>query len=236
MSWSVHLKLSLASFRLEVDLSTNGGPITLIGPNGSGKTTLLRAIAGAHSPESAKLEIAGRSLMNTQAGIDLPPEERRVGYVPQGFGLFPHLSALENVAFAAPASLASSERRDLARKQLAEFELTPLEARLPETLSGGEKQRVALARALLTEPDILLLDEPLSALDAGARRRVRSQLFDRIRRDKAAILVTHDIRDARALGAPVFALEEGRVVQHGSIDELSASPKSDFIAEFFNSA
>jgi len=236
MSWSVDLKLKLGRFTLEVDLSLDEGPITIIGPNGSGKSTLLRAIAGAYALEFAKIEVAGRSLVHTEQGIELPPEERRIGYVPQGFGLFPHLSVLDNIAFAAPTSLSTSERRERARAQLQEMDASALEHRLPATLSGGERQRIALARALFSDPDILLLDEPLAALDAGARRRVRAQLVEQIRPDRPAILVTHDVRDARALGAPIYALEAGRVVQQGRVEELSSAPKTDFIAEFFSPA
>ena len=235
MSWRVDIRLTLGAFDLAVDLDVEAGPITLIGPNGSGKTTLLRTIAGAHRPTAGRVKLGERLIYDAEAGVDLPPEERKVGYVPQGFGLFPHLSALDNVAFAWASRATREERRAQAMKLLEQMDAAPLAHRAPMTLSGGEKQRVALARALMIEPEILLLDEPLSALDAAARRSVRGYLVERLTESgRPAILVTHDARDALALDAPVYVIEGGKVVQHGSCSALAAAPATEFVAEFFD--
>ena len=238
MRWQVRAKLQLGALDLDVDLEGDRTPVALIGPNGSGKTTLLRTIAGAHRPAAGLIQLGERVLFDADRGIDLPPERRRVGYVPQGFGLFPHLSALDNVAFAWSARrprIDRRARRDAALALLARLGCEALANRTPSALSGGERQRVALARALMIEPWILLLDEPLSALDATARRSLRGYLAERLaRQDCPSVVITHDARDVRALGARVVVLERGRVVQRGRPDELTARPATAFVAEFFD--
>jgi len=160
-----------------------------------------------------------------------------VGYVPQGYGLFPHLRVLDNVRF----GLAGSSQRDNGARASALAVLEQLEAdhlaeRWPDTLSGGERQRVALARALVTEPHILLLDEPLAALDAAARRTMRRRLAERLEESAVpAMVITHDIRDIVALSADVHVMEEGRIVQRGPADALAAHPATEFVAEVFGS-
>lgn len=227
------------SFDLSATIEGDGAPVLLIGPNASGKTTLLRVIAGAYQPASGRISVGGRVLYDSGQGICLAPEKRRVGYVPQGYGLFPHLSVVENVAFGLAATRPKPARADrlaTAARTLARIECGHLSRRLPPTLSGGEKQRVALARALLPEPDLLLLDEPLAAMDTAARRRFRGYLARHLaERDTPAIVVTHDVRDVYALGQPtVYALEAGSVVQHGTPEALAARPATDFLAEFFS--
>ena len=205
---------------LDLDVRLDGAtrPVALVGPNGSGKTTLLRTIAGAYRPSTGFIAVGDRVLFDSASGIDLPPEERRVGYVPQGYGLFPHLRVLDNVRF----GLAASTRRDNGSRGSALAVLERLEAghlaeRWPDTLSGGERQRVALARALVTEPRILLLDEPLAALDAAARRTMRRRLAERLQESAVpALVITHDLHDIVALNADVHVMEEGRIVQRGS--------------------
>lgn len=236
--WRVRVQASAGDFRLEADIQGDAAPVVVIGPNGSGKTTLLRVIAGAYLPQAGRIRLGERVLLDSDAGICIAPEERRVGYVPQGYGLFPHLTALDNVAFgmaAGPERKPSAERRRVAAELLAEVKCAHLAPRYPATLSGGEKQRVALARALLSAPEMLLLDEPLAAMDVAARRGLRSYLARHLaRRAQPAIVVTHDPRDLRALGSPVVhALEEGRVVQSGAPEHLAARPATGFIAEFF---
>ncbi len=212
--------------------------MALIGPNGSGKTTLLRTISGGHPPDSGRIRVGGRILYDSDSGIRLAPEQRRIGYVPQGYGLFPHLSVIENVAFglaAARPRQSRGHRRAAATALLREMDCVHLARRLPATLSGGEKQRVALARALLAEPDLLLLDEPLAALDAATRRDIRRFLASHLAaRNTPALVVTHDVRDVRALRAPsVYALEGGAVIQSGRPEALAANPATDFVREFF---
>ena len=212
--------------------------MVVIGPNGSGKTTLLRVIVGIYRPRSGRIVVGERLLFDADTDTCLAPEERRVGYVPQGYGLFPHLTVLDNVAFglaAGPERKPRADRRQTAAELLAEVGCAELAARYPATLSGGEKQRVALARALLPAPEMLLLDEPLAAMDVAARRGLRGYLARHLsRRTRPAIVVTHDPRDVHALGSPVvYALEQGRVVQSGPPEHLAAHPATDFIAEFF---
>ena len=233
MTWRARVRLRLGALRLDVDLAGAGDRVALIGPNGSGKSTLLRTIAGAWRPDAGRICVGDVVLFDGDEGVDLPPEARRVGYVPQGYGLFPHLNALDNVAF---GMRTSSRRRD-ALELLERLECAHLAARRTEALSGGEQQRIALARSLAVEPRILLLDEPLSALDATARRAVRGFLADHLAaRREPSIVVTHDARDVRALAARVVVVEAGSVVQQGTAQELAAAPATEFVAEFFSSS
>jgi molybdate transport system ATP-binding protein len=229
--------MRLGALELDVDVGGGDAPVALIGPNGSGKTTLLRTIAGAYSPDAGTIHLAGEPVFDSGSRLDVPPEGRHVGYVPQGYGLFPHLNVLDNVAFAWLARtprMSKAERRDEAARILARMSCAHLADRMPENLSGGEQQRVALARALTLDPKILLLDEPLAALDATARRSVRAYLFDHLaERGGPAIVVSHDARDVRALGTHVLVIEDGRIVQSGSVDELVARPATAFVEAFF---
>jgi len=235
MSWAIDLRATAGDFRLDVQLE--GGPRTLalMGPNGAGKTTLLRLLAGAHRPDDGALRLGERTLYDAATGVDLPPESRRIGYVPQGYRLFPHLDVLDNVAFGLSLGdrrLAKRARRDAAAALLEVLGCGDLLGRLPFQLSGGERQRVALARALVVEPELLLLDEPLSAIDWSARKELRRVLGEHLgRRAQPTFVATHDLRDAVALDAEIVVLEEGRVVQQGSAAQLAAEPATPFVAE-----
>ncbi|MEC9465454.1 MAG: ABC transporter ATP-binding protein [Myxococcota bacterium] len=236
MSWVVDVALRLGALNLELAIEGGVKPVAIIGPNGSGKTTLLRTIAGAHPVTRGMIQIGGLAVLDSDRAVDLPPEERGVGYVPQGYGLFPHLSVLDNVAFGLVTRGAggASSSREKAQALLEKMGSGHLSARRPKTLSGGEQQRVALARALMTEPDLLLLDEPLSALDAAARRSVRTYLASYLREHaKPTVVVTHDVRDVLALDAEVVVLDEGSVVQRGLHADVAKQPATDFVAEFF---
>lgn len=235
MSWHAAIRMRLGSLDLDVDLRGGDGPVAIIGPNGSGKTTLLRTIAGAFRPESGLIEIDGDRVFDADAGVDLDPERRGVGYVPQGYGLFPHLSALDNVAFAWIAKAAPpGERREAALRVMERMGCAHLAAREIGGLSGGEQQRVALARALASEPKLLLLDEPLAALDAPARRALRLYLATHLAEQRRpALVISHDARDVQALGAEVHVLERGRIVQSGTPGALAKAPATEFVAAFF---
>ena len=236
MGWRAFVKAERGAFLLDVDLQGNEAPVALVGPNGSGKTTLLRVISGASRPTWGEIEIGGTAVFSTRHGIDLPSEDRRVGYVPQGYGLFPHLRVIDNVAFGLSTGKRkqpSAVRRRVARDMLERLECAGLADRWPQWLSGGEQQRVALARAMVVEPAMLLLDEPLSALDVGVRRRVRSFLAERLLSlGCPTLVVTHDVRDVIALGAHICVLDRGHIVQQGSLEALGAAPVNDFVAEF----
>ena len=236
MNWSLDITAQVGSLLLGVALSGGPRPVALIGPNGAGKTSLLRIIAGAWPVQSGRIVVGeGASLdvlLDVAAGINRPPEVRGIGYVPQGCALFPHLTVRDNIAFGLSA-LPRAERRVRAEAMLEAMGGQGLARRSPRHLSGGEQQRVALARALVTEPRLLLLDEPLAALDAGSRRQMRRFLVTHLT-GRAAILITHDVRDVMALSADVVVLEAGRVVQQGRPEALAANPATDFVAEFFD--
>ena len=217
---------------LDLDLTVEVAPgecLAVAGPSGAGKTSLLRVAAGLLRPEHGLVEAGGETWLDTRRGLDLPPERRRCGYLFQEYALFPHLSAWQNVAY----PLRGSDRRQRAAALLDRFGMSALADSRPGTLSGGERQRVALARALAREPDVLLLDEPLSALDArtraGAVRELGALLRDA---DVPAVLVTHDFAEAAALGDRVAIVDAGRLLQEGSPSDLAAAPQSAFVADF----
>jgi molybdate transport system ATP-binding protein len=230
----------LGTLAIDVELEADSRPLALVGPNGAGKTSLLSIILGVLRPERARIEVNGQVLVDTAAGIDVLVEQRRLGYVPQDYALFPHLTVRENVAFAVRSAASTrprawvDERVDAA---LASMGLMALAARSTESLSGGEKQRLALARALSVQPRALLLDEPLAALDVHARREVRAFLAETLRSLAIpTIVVTHDPEDVRAMAGRVLVLESGRVTQVGTPEECMAHPASRFVAEFFTRA
>ncbi len=216
----------LRTFRLELALTIGAETVALVGPSGAGKSSVLRAVAGLLRPERGFVAFGRQTWFDRGGGIDLPPERRRVGLVFQEYALFPHLDVRRNVLFGA------RDRRTvpdlLERLRIGEL----ADARVTE-LSGGERQRVALARALAREPDVLLLDEPLSALDAYTRRAVRAELYEFLRELRMpTLLVTHDFEDAATLADRVGVLVDGHVLQLGSPQELVASPSDPFVASF----
>jgi molybdate transport system ATP-binding protein len=202
-----------------------GHPLAIIGPNGAGKSTVLAAIAGLVPLSS------GHASIGTRAIDGLPPEQRGIGVVFQDYVLFPHLSVRDNVAFAARMrGGARAAARAAAEPWLDRYGLAGLADRLPAELSGGQAQRVALARALAADPDVLLLDEPMSALDIEIRDEMRAELATHVREfGGATVLVTHSPADAAALADSVLVLEAGRVTQRGALDELRASPATPYV-------
>lgn len=234
MRWYASIRKRVGPLDLDVEMETTSLVAALVGPNGSGKTTILRTLAGARNPVEGRIVIGDRVLFDSSLSVGVEPEDRQVGYVPQGYGLFPHLSVLDNVAFGLKrAGRSSRDRRPRAFAMLEEMGCESLAQRFPTDLSGGEKQRVALARALVTEPRILLLDEPLAALDTTSRRQMRAFLANKLlERAQATLMVTHDPRDIGALGAHVWVLEEGRIVQSGGLGDLRSAPATEFVAEF----
>ena len=225
----------IGALLIEARFDTRGGPLVLVGPNGAGKTTLLLMLLGVRRPGSGRIVVGETTLFDSGRGIDVAVEERRLGYVPQDYALFPHMTVLENVEFARVngAGRDRSSVRAHSLRILDEFGLAALSNRQTTDLSGGEKQKVALARALAAKPRALLLDEPLAALDATARREVRSSLASYLAKlNLPAVLVTHDLADAAALGHRIAVLEQGRIVQAGTWDELRVRPVSRFVEQF----
>jgi molybdate transport system ATP-binding protein len=199
------------------------GTTVLFGPSGSGKTTLLRMIAGLDRPDRGRIEFGGEVWFDRVAGRDVATRNRRLGYVTQEPALFPHLSVHDNVAFGVPPE----GRATRVAEMLELVGVGELAKRLPHELSGGQKQRVSLARAVAGRPRILLLDEPLSALDAAARDALRRDLGRFLRSvSLPAVLVTHDRSEALALGDDVALIGEGRVLQHGPIADVFSRPAS----------
>jgi molybdate transport system ATP-binding protein len=226
--------ISLDGFELEVSMVVHGGEtVAIVGPNGAGKTTLLRALAGLRPLSSGRIELDGLVLDDRAAGVYLPPERRPVGVVFQANLLFPHLDARDNVAFGLRHR--GRNRRDahrLATEWLGRVGLSGRETARPSELSGGQAQRVALARALAPEPALLLLDEPLAALDATTRNEVRRDLRRHLASFRGVrLLVTHDPIDAAVLADRVIVLDQGRVAQTGTPAEVTARPRTPWVAE-----
>lgn len=234
------LRASVGRLRIDVELDTAPGTLIIVGPNGAGKSTLLSLLLGASPVEHGRITIGETVLLDTATGLDVPLEARGLGYVPQDYALFPHLSVRENLEFAlasAPSRPDRAARSLRVEALLRDLGLEALERRRPRTLSGGEKQRVALARALSVSPRALLLDEPLAALDVHSRREVRRFLGAYLRKlELPTVVVTHDADDARVLGHRIAVLEAGEVTQTGTWPELAAQPASRFIEEFVASA
>jgi ABC-type sulfate/molybdate transport systems ATPase subunit len=199
--------------RLDVECGFSSGITAIQGPSGAGKTTLLLAIAGLLGPETGRIELAGRVLFDGERGTEVPAHSRRVALVFQSLALFPHLTALENVAYGVPQA-SRAERRRRALEWLGRTRVAHLAERLPASLSGGEAQRVAIARALASEPKALLLDEPFSALDDELRQELGTELRSLVEElGLVTLLVTHHREDAQRLGVRRITLREGRLAE-----------------------
>lgn len=232
----VQLSARVGRLELEVEFDTAGGTLVLIGPNGAGKTSLLSLVLGVRKADTGSIRLGATVLLDTQRGIDVPVEHRRLAYVPQDYALFPHLSVRGNLEFALASTVATATPATRAQRidaLLHELDLTQHQHRRPQTLSGGEKQRVALARALSVQPHALLLDEPLAALDVHSRQAVREFLGTYLQQLRLpTIVVTHDAADARVLGDRIAVLESGRITQTGTWSELARHQATPFVAEF----
>jgi len=226
--------VQLRALDLEVDLTVGDGEVVaMLGPNGAGKTTVLRAIAGLQPLDRGHIEIGGTVFDDPRRGTYVATADRPIGFVFQDYLLFGRLSALDNVAFGLRARGASkTDARAAAQRWLDRFSLAGCAAARPKALSGGQAQGVALARALATEPGLLLLDEPLSALDATARAAVRTELRRHLDTfDGGRLLVTHDPVDAIVLADRLVIVEAGRVTQAGTPAAVTARPASSYVAQ-----
>ena len=230
------LAVQRGGFRLALDLAVEAGEVVaLVGPNGAGKSTALRAITGLQPLAAGDVRLDDRCLADVDAGVHVPPEKRGIGVVFQDYLLFPHLDARDNVAFGLRArGMPRRQARRRAERALADVGLLEASASRPRQLSGGQAQRVALARALVTEPRLLLLDEPLAALDSATRAAVRSGLRHRLAAfPGATVVVTHDPVDAFVLADRLVVLEGGRVVQQGTPVDVARQPRTPYVAELF---
>ena len=216
--------LPLRAFELELALEVSR-TVALVGPSGAGKTSVLRVVSGLAEPSRGRVALDGEAWLDRALGFSLPPEHRRVGLVFQDYALFPHLSVRGNVAFGAAGRPVEP--------LLERFRIAHLAAAHPGELSGGERQRVALARALARDPAVLLLDEPLAALDAHTKTQVRHELAELLRGlELPTLLVTHDYEDAASLADEVGVLVDGRLRQLGPPADLVAHPRDAFVASF----
>jgi molybdate transport system ATP-binding protein len=232
----VRMKKTLPGFTLDVEWSAGDGVAVLFGPSGAGKSLTLQCLAGLMRPDEGRITVDEHVLFDSVSGANLPPQRRRVGYVFQGFALFPHLTVAGNVAFGL-RDRPRAERESRAAEVLARLGLETLAHRYPGELSGGQRQRVALGRALAPDPALLLLDEPLSALDLPLRRALRDELRTVLAQwGKAAVVVTHDVTEAYRLGDHIVVYEEGRVIQSAPRAELLWQPASQAVARIMGLA
>ena len=220
----------LPGFTLDIEWGAEEAVAVLFGPSGAGKTLTLQCLAGLMRPDGGRIVVDNRVFFDAAAGIDLSPRERRIGYVFQGYALFPHLTVAGNVAFGL-RDRPRLERLDRTREVIERLGLGGIEERYPREVSGGQRQRVALGRALAIDPALLLLDEPLSALD----RPLRESLRDELRRvlddwQRAAVLVTHDFSEAYRLADRIVVYDAGRVIQSAPRAEILWQPASESVA------
>jgi molybdate transport system ATP-binding protein len=228
METTLHLDIDhgLRAFRLGLELEIGAETVALVGPSGAGKSSVLRVVAGLLQPERGSVSLGGETWLDRERGIDLPPDRRRVGLVFQEYALFPHLDVRGNVAFGARDPAVVPELLDRLR-------IGSLARARPSEISGGERQRVALARALARDPGVLLLDEPLSALDTHTRRVVRAELHELLASLRLpTLLVTHDFEDAATLADRVGVLVDGSILQLGTPEALVGTPQDSFVASF----
>jgi len=231
----LHAELAHTVGGIELDIRLDvpsGRCLALAGPSGAGKTTILRLLAGAVRPDQGRITHGDDVWVDTSAGVWWPPEQRRCGYVFQDYALFPHLSAWRNVAYGVRTA-SGNKRREAALTLLDQFGLADRADAKPATLSGGERQRVALARALAPRPNALLLDEPLSALDARTRASASRELSATLRSlEIPVVLVTHDFAEAALLGNEIGVIDHGTIIQQGTASDLAATPATAFVADF----
>ncbi|MBY0095791.1 molybdate ABC transporter substrate-binding protein [Mesobacillus maritimus] len=228
----INLKKKLRHFTVDVSQQIDTETLVLIGHSGCGKSTTLKMLAGLLRPDEGKIDLNGQVLYDQKQKKNLPPEERNIGFVFQNYALFPHLTVTENVAYGI-SRLPTDEKNKRIQETLSFLGIEALASSKPAMLSGGEQQRVALARALVTQPKLLLLDEPLSALDVSTRSHVRTELKEILKKlSIPTVIVTHDYEDARVLADRVAVMDQGEIIQSGVPREIAQYPANHFVAEF----
>ncbi|HEY0704587.1 MAG TPA: sulfate/molybdate ABC transporter ATP-binding protein [Candidatus Acidoferrales bacterium] len=231
MTLEVQFEKRLADFTLSLAFCAAQAPLSILGASGAGKSMLLRCIAGIENPDRGRIVLNDRVLFDSEKRIAMPARERRVGMLFQNYALFPHRTVAENVAFGIVEDSAASTRGGNLKSLVERLHLGGLQARYPRELSGGEQQRVALARALAIEPQALLLDEPLSALDTHLRSQVETQLQETFATyQRPTLLVTHNIEEAYRLGENLLVLSRGRIVASGAKEEIFQRPATSEVA------
>src|SRR5690348_10853291 len=226
MALEVQIEKRLASFTLSLDFSCDAEPLAVLGPSGSGKSMTLRCIAGLERPDRGRIVLGNDVLFDSAKHVSKPSRARRIGLLFQHYALFPHMTVAENIAFGL-GGVADAERRARVTKQISLTHLAGLESRYPRELSGGEQQRVALARALAIEPQALLLDEPLSALDTYLRSQVEQQLILTLARfRRPALYVTHTMEEAYRIAPKILVLSKGKVAASGSREQIFRHPQT----------
>jgi molybdate transport system ATP-binding protein len=231
----IRIQKQLRDFPLDVNLELPAAVTVLFGRSGMGKSMTLACVAGLAAPDAGRIVVNGRTFYDSEAGINLPPQQRRVGYVTQDYLLFPHLTVAQNVAFGL-INQTRQGREAIVQEALSWLGLEQLAQQRPRELSGGQQQRVALARALVIHPQVLLLDEPFSALDSPTRIRLRQDLLRLQREQQVPVLfVTHDLAEAMLLGEQMAVMADGRLLQLDTPQQVRRRPASHLVAELVGS-
>ena len=229
---SVTLTKHLPNFTLDVSFSTDNQPLGLLGASGAGKSLILRCLAGIETPDAGRIVLNGRVLFDSEAGINVPICDRKIGVLFQNYALFPHLTIAQNVAFGLNRELGPDQIQAIVTQQLAAVHLEALADRYPHELSGGQQQRVALARALASQPEVLLLDEPFSALDTHLRDQIERQLIDRLQNYQGiTLLVTHNLEEAYRVCHQLLVLDGGITIAHGPKHHIFEQPRNVSVAQ-----
>lgn len=233
MSLKVEIKKSFKGFHLDVSFETNNEHIGLLGASGSGKSMTLKCIAGVETPDEGCIVLNGRVLFDSGKKINLKPQDRNIGFLFQNYALFPNMTVEENIA--AGLKLSRNEKKPIIEDMIKSFHLKGLECKYPNQLSGGQQQRVALARSIAYNPDVLLLDEPFSALDSHLKTQVQAEMVEFLRLyDKEVLMVTHSIDEAYKFCKNLVVIDEGKSVLFGNTREIFKEPKLISVAKLID--
>ena len=227
MSLSVHIKKTMGDFRLSVDLEHEDGMTGILGASGCGKSMTLKCIAGIEKPDEGRIELNGRVLFDSEKKIHLKPQERRVGYLFQNYALFPNMTVEQNIGCGLNKEKDKARRREKIQEMLRVMELISCRKLYPHQLSGGQQQRCALARMLISEPELLLLDEPFSALDSYLREQLQTQVYGILNRfGKDTLMVSHSRDEVYYLCSQAAVMNDGKILNYGKTKQVFSNPKS----------